>query len=89
MFTLCTKPNNKTTEQVLSFRARLLISVSHCNIMNPHIQTLRCLLLEKSKRWTIFYKHCVSYDIKLHFIGNFISLISISQKSQVLRLVEK
>lgn len=57
--------------------------------MNIYIQTLRCLLLEKSKCWNIFYKYCVSNDIKLHFIGNFIGPIAISQKSQVLRLVEK
>lgn len=57
--------------------------------MNIYTQTLRCLLRETSKCWNIFYKHCISYDIKLHFIGNFISLIAISQKSQVLKLVEK
>lgn len=63
--------------------------IFHCDIMNIHIQTLRFLLFKKSKCWSIFYKHCLSYDIKFHFIGNFIGLLSISQKSQVLRLVEK
>lgn len=53
------------------------------------MQTLRCVLLETSKCWNIFHKRYVSYDIKFHFIGNFIGLIAISQKSQVLRLVEK
>lgn len=56
--------------------------------MNIHTET-QMFAFGKSKRWNIFYKHCVSYDIELHFIGNFIGLLSISQKSQVLRLVEK
>lgn len=43
----------------------------------------------KSKYCNIFYKHNVSSHIKLHFIGNFTGLISISQKSEVLKFVEK
>lgn len=78
------------TEQVISlFKIKSLVLVFHCNVTNIYIQTLRCLLLETSKCWNIFYKNCISYDIKLHFIGNFIGLIAISQKSQVLGLVEK
>lgn len=86
---LCMKHcNNMTTEQVLLFKIILLVSILRYNIMNKHIQTLHVCFWKKVNRG-IFYKHCVNYDIKLHFIGNFIGHISISQKSQVLRLVEK
>lgn len=45
----CTKHhNNMILEQVL-FKIGLLVFVFHCDIMNMHVQILRCLLFEKKK----------------------------------------